>query len=133
MEEQDAIESAKRSIGLGEIDSVNAYRVQRLDHPGQWYYLLAFGEPGATLALAVVNGTSGDLESWVRTDGARGHIHVDAAEAVRLAGLPPDTSAEMVWRPSRASRSPFYPLWAVRAADGGTKYIDQQGHVWDTL
>jgi hypothetical protein len=133
VEEIDAIESVRKIASLGAGVPYRTYRVQMLDHPGQWYYLLAFGEPTATLALAVINGASGDLESWVRTDGARGHVRVDAAEAARLSGLQPHTSVQMAWRPCRASRSPFYPLWEVRSDDGLTRYVNQQGEVWHDL
>ena len=78
VEEKDAIALARKSIGLEGGTQVSAFRVTRLDQPGQWYYLLVFGEPEATLALASVNGTSGELENWVRTSGTRGHVEVGA-------------------------------------------------------
>jgi hypothetical protein len=133
LELRDEIERARKAIGLVEGISTRAYRVERLDHPGQSYLLLVFGENQATKALAILNGVNGDLESWSRTSSTAEPIVLDRSEALHSAGAPPNSIAKLVWRPSRASRSPFYPFWAIRAEGGRIRYVDQQRHVWDDL
>ena len=108
------------------------YRVERLDHPGLWYWLVVFSDRGDAIALAILDGVNGRLESWARTTTGK-PIALTAEEALQLAYAPADSNAELVWGPCRASRSPYYPLWAVRTKEGRTRYVDQQRNVWDAL
>ncbi len=75
---------------------------------------------------------SGEVMVWAALPGTGPHRPIDAEIAVKRAGLPTGTFAELVWRPSRASRSPLYPIWAV-SAGVKTAYVDFQGNVWDSI
>jgi hypothetical protein len=120
---------ARRAIGIGASEEAQLYGVRRLDRENEFYYLIVFGPPRASVAVAAVNGTTGDVENWARSAGLRGHLEIGPEEARRLVpGMPEWASVELVWKPCRASRSPLYPLWEVRAGEE-VRYIDQQGHV----
>ena len=41
-------------------------------------------------------------------------------------------AVRLVWRPSRASRSPLYPIWEVKAGSD-LVYVDMTGRVWQDL
>lgn len=130
MELSDTIRAAKNALGLPEETPSKAYKVKRADRASDWYSLVIFGEPERTAAaLAIVNVETGDVESWVR--GGVTPIAVESDAAARLAGAP-DAEVELVWRPGRVSKSPFYPFWAVHSQQG-TRYVDQQGNVWDEM
>jgi hypothetical protein len=103
-----------------------------LDRSGEVYYLVVFGEPGRTIAVAAVNGASGDIESWARSSGAREHLEVDEAQARRLCRAPASANAELIWKPGRLSRSPLYPIWEVRAGRD-VCYVDQQGKKYSVI
>ena len=103
--------------------------MRRLDRSDEYYYLIVFGEPHATLAVAAVNAATGDVENWARSGGHRAHLSTDASAARRLAALDESAHAELVWQPGPQTRSPLYPLWEVRGLAGRTRYVDQQGNV----
>lgn len=123
--ERRAVEIARTAAGvLPEVEG-RALRVRRLDRPGEYYLVLLHGK-----AVAAVDVDRGETLSWAET--GHSHLAVGEDEARALAGLGPVADAELVWRSSAESRSPLYPIWAVRAA-GATVYVDQQGGVWPEL
>ena len=132
VEQAEAVARARQTIGIDARATARAYRVRRLDRSGEFYYLVVFGGPGLTIAVAAVNGASGDIESWARSSGAREHLEVDEAQARRLCRATASASAELVWRPGRVSRSPLYPVWEVRAGRE-VCYIDQQGKKYSAI
>jgi streptogramin lyase len=84
------------------------------------------------VGIAAVDAASGDVTESASLPGTEPHELLDAAAALERSGLSPDRRAQLVWRPSAASRSPLYPLWQI--GDGGeTVYVDQQGRVWSSL
>ena len=123
--ERRALEIARAAAGVASDVEGRALRVRRLDRPGGYYLVLLDGE-----AVAAVDAERGETLSWAAAE--RPHLAVDEDGARRLAGAGPAAEAELVWRSSAESRSPLYPVWAVRVGDS-TVYVDQQGGVWQEL
>jgi hypothetical protein len=107
--------------------------VERLD-AGNSYFLVVLAEttrPEAGVAglIAAVDAVTGDVISSARLDRIERHRLPGKAEAIARAAYPDDAAARRVWAPSRASRSPFYPLWELTTASGRV-YVDMSGKVW---
>jgi hypothetical protein len=127
-----SIATARAAIGLGEEIPVRAWPVRRLDRPDGSYYLVLFGDDDATVAVATVSADGRSVQSTATLRGETGHLAIGAAAARVAAGADADAPAALVWRPCRASRSPFYPLWEV-AGEPGPVYVDHAGAVWEQL
>jgi hypothetical protein len=125
----EAIAEARRETGVGEAVPARAWRVRRLDHPGRAYYLVILGDERTPGTVAAVDAATGAVSASAPIAARASPVAVDAADAAALAGGGQDTPAELVWGPSRATRSPLYPLWEVRTA-AGVRYVDQQRAVW---
>ena len=52
--------------------------------------------------------------------------------AVEIANCAQPVKTRLVSKPSRATRSPFYPLWEVSTASERV-WVDQSGRVWREL
>jgi hypothetical protein len=128
----EAIGAVRETLGVDLTVPARAWRVERLDRPGDAYYLVIVGEEGAARAVAAVDASGAGLMTSARLPERGSHPMLDAGEAITTAGLGPHADAHLVWRPSRASRSPLYPLWMVQAG-AKTVYIDQQKTVWEAL
>lgn len=120
-----ALEIARAATGVEPGVEGLAFRVRRLDRTDQYYLVVFDGE-----AVAAVDVDRGEALSWATTEGT--HFPVDENEARKLAGADVAAEAELVWRSSAESRSPLYPIWAVRRGDT-TVYVDQQGGVSNEL
>jgi hypothetical protein len=107
-------------------------RVLPAEPPAGAYYLLVFGEAGATIGLAAVDASTGEVSHWATLPGAAAHPLLDERTAIERAGARGSRSAELVWASSPASRSPLYPLWRIQTGDK-TVYVDQHGTVWPSL
>lgn len=129
--ETEAVARARRRLGLDSEVAAATWRSRREDRPGDAYYLVVFGESNHARGVAAVDCAEGEVLEWAELAGTGPHLTVDAKEASRLAGAA-SGPAEMVWRPSRASRSLLYPIWRIETAAGAV-YVDQQGTVWDSL
>jgi hypothetical protein len=127
-----AIAEARERLGLARGAPTATHVVEGLEGPGTDYYLIVFGEPGAAVGVATADAVTGELTSWAALPGTRAHLPLDGGEAIRVAGMPDGARARLVWRPSPASRSPLYPLWAV-STDDAVVYVDQQGQVSSSL
>jgi hypothetical protein len=90
---------------------------------------VVLGEPDAAVGVAAVDDATGEVTHWATLPGTGPHELIDADTAKRLAGMPLDGSAELVWESHPGSRSPLYPLWRI-TAEGRTVYVDQQSRVW---
>ena len=115
--------------------AARAWRVERLDRPGDAYFLVVFGDEQRSFGVATVDAASGVFGSSARLDGRGVHRVLDASAAVATALSPyiaPTQSPRLVWRPCSASRSPLYPIWEV-VTDSNTLFVDQQGHLWSRL
>ena len=120
-----ALEIARAATGVEPGVEVLACRVRRLDRTDQYYLVVFDGE-----AVAAVDVDRGEALSLATTEST--HFPVDENEARKLAGADVAAEAELVWRSSAESRSPLYPIWAVRRGDT-TVYVDQQGGVSNEL
>jgi hypothetical protein len=116
-----ALEIARAATGVEPEVEGRALRVWQLDRRVAYYLVLFAGR-----AVAAVDIDRGEALSWAATESR--HLAIDEDEARRLAGADGAAEAELVWRSSKESRSPLYPLWAVRRGDA-TAYVDQQGGV----
>jgi hypothetical protein len=127
-----AIDRLRVAVGAGGADPGRAWPVYDPDGEQPLYFLVELGPPAAVIAVGAVDARTGEVMSHARLPGSRSHLAVDAEDAKRIAGMPAGAHARLVWRPSRQSASPLYPLWQVRH---GTKagYVDLGGRVTPQL
>ena len=102
--------------------------VERLD-AGNSYFLVTLAEAGGAGLVAAVDAVTGEVISSARLERVERHRLPGKAEAIARAAYPDDAAARRVWAPSRATRSPFYPLWEL-TAESGRVYVDMSGKVW---
>jgi hypothetical protein len=128
-----AVASARAALGLDAREPVRTWRVARM-HPGERDFLLViFGEAERATAIAAVDAISGQVLESARLPGTQPHSLLTAEEAIRRAGLGAETQAQLVWDPSPATRSRFYPLWQLQTAEGPVWVDSVRGTVWQTL
>lgn len=128
LSEDDAVARVRAAVGAGNGAAGRAWRVRRLDRPGETYYLVVLGDEGASVAVGTVNAVTGDVGSSAHLPGRGPHLEVDAVRARALAGAGETAGTELVWRPSLVSKSPLYPVWEV-SLPSGPAYVDQAGSV----
>jgi hypothetical protein len=129
---EQAIERARQALGVAESVSGVALRVERLDTPGEAYFLvLLFGRTGEH-GVAAIDARTGSVSETAELSGNAPQLMVNEKQAIAAARLHGVVSARLVWRPSRASRSLLYPIWECTSAMQ-RRYVDQQGQVWDNL
>jgi hypothetical protein len=128
---EDAIRRAREALGLPGSVSGKALRVERLDRPLDAYYLVLFSGRGNG-HIAVIDANSGTLDQHASITEIERHLTVSKEQAIDAAKLGERSSARLVWLPSRASRSPFYPIWEI-SSGGERRYVDQQAQLWDKL
>jgi hypothetical protein len=129
---EEAVTRARQKIGLPDSVQDRAWLTRRLDREGESYYLVLFGENHATVGVACVNAGSGEVETYARLPGTEPHLNIGSDRAIELAGGDDKARAEMVWKPSRASRSPLYPLWEIDKGEEKV-FVDQGGNIWHNL
>ena len=108
-----------------------AHLVERLDgqHP---YFLVHFGEPGGRGAAVMVDAMDGSVMARAAVERVEQPWLIKEERAIEIANCAEPVAARLVWKPSRATRSPFYPLWEVSTASE-TVWVDQSGRVWREL
>lgn len=108
-----------------------AHFVERLDgqHP---YFLVHFGDLGGLGAAVMVDAIDGSVMARAGVERVEQPWLIKEERAVEIAGCVQPVEARLVWKPSRATRSPFYPLWEVSTASGRV-WVDQSGRVWREL
>jgi hypothetical protein len=108
-----------------------AHLVERLDgqHP---YFLVHFGEPGGRGAAVMVDALDGSVMARVAVERVEQPWLMKEERAIEIAGGAQLADARLVWKPSRATRSAFYPLWEVSSASGSV-WVDQSGRMWREL
>jgi hypothetical protein len=111
--------------------AAEVHLVERLDE-GNPYFLVIFADPGPSGAVVAVDALGGDITSSARFERAESPWILDRAKAIELAGCVQPLAARLVWAPSRATRSPFYPLWEL-TCESGRVYVDRDGGVWHEL
>jgi len=122
---------AAAAAHAGGVAATAAYLVERLDQ-GNPYFLITFGEPGSAGAIVAVDARTGVIMSSAKVEQLEGPWLLEKAQAVEYAGCIDLVAARLVWGPSRATRSLFYPLWEL-ACESGRIYVDRDGKVWHEL
>jgi hypothetical protein len=129
---EEAIRRARKALGMPASVSGCALRVERLDSPASAYYLVLLSFGGRQRHVALIDARTGALDQDAELTGGAGHMTVNMEQAIAAAELGGHSSARLVWRSSRASHSPLYPIWEISSASK-RRYIDQQGRMWDAL
>lgn len=129
---EQAIERARQALGVAESVSGQALRVERLDVPGAAYFLVLLAGHAGGHSIAAIDARTGSVSESAELAGSEPQLMVNEQQAIAAARLGGAVSARLVWRPSRASRSPLYPIWECTSATQ-RRYVDQQGQVWDDL
>jgi hypothetical protein len=108
-----------------------AHLVDRLDgqHP---YFLVHFGEPGGRGAAVMVDAMDGSVMAHAAVERVEQPWLLKEERAVEVSGCAQPVAARLVWKPGRATRSPFYPLWEISTASGRV-WVDQSGTLWREL
>jgi hypothetical protein len=128
-----AVASARAALGIDVREPARTWQVART-HPGARDFLLVvFGTTERASAIAAVDPTSGEVLESARLPGHEPHALITADEAILRAGFGPGTTARLVWDPSPASRSRFYPLWQLQSAERKAWVDSVSGKVWHTL
>jgi len=128
-----AIASARAALGFDGHVSARTWSVARTRPDTRDFVLVVFGDAQHASAVAAVDPISGEILESARLPGHTPHTLLSAAEARQRAGLGADAQAKLVWDPSAASRSRFYPLWQLQRG-GRTIWVDSvRGTVWPTL
>jgi hypothetical protein len=107
--------------------------VERLDAANPYFLVILAeaggAETGGAGLVAAVDVVTGEVISSARLERVERHRLPGKAEAIARAAYADDAAARRVWAPSRATRSPFYPLWELTAGSGRV-YVDMSGTVW---
>lgn len=136
---------------LAETEPAEPVLVERLDRPGEYYYIVPMTRNGRMSAATAVDARYGDYQQAVALPEP-GPNHLDALRLDRvdelLAGRRiqlPDLRGEripqrglycvyptLVWRPCRESLSPYYPFRMVTIGDDRL-YIRSDGAIFTRL
>jgi hypothetical protein len=128
MEDSDveaAVGLARATVGVDESVPAEAFPVRRLDRDNT-YLLVQLGRLGEPGWVAAVDVDHSDVMTWAAN--ASGESTIPTQRPPTL----PEGEAELVWRPSRSSPSPLYPLLRI-STDEGEWFIDLAGDVLTTL
>ncbi len=105
--------------------------IERLDG-GDPYYLVIFGDAGSSGAIVTIDMLRGHISSSAKLQRVERPWVLDKEKAVEIAGCKQALAAKLVWKASRATLSPFYPLWEI-TCEAGVVYIDRSGKLWRQL
>lgn len=108
-----AIANARQALGLDANASARVWSITRLKPGRHNYFLVVFGTDEASVGIAAVDAYSMEILEKARLPGFQTHQLLSAREAIQRARLTAGTKAALVWEPTAASRSPFYPLWQL--------------------
>jgi hypothetical protein len=132
MNDERSIAAAREALGLGPGVRARAWLVRRFDRPGESYMLVVFGDEGASVGVAAVDAGTGWVLAQAALPGTGAHWVIAEDEAVARAGAAAGAHAALVWAPSMASRSMFYPVCQVDGPAGAV-FVDFSGTVWPDL
>jgi len=129
----EGLSEARRRLGLDPGEPARTWEVARRGGEGPGFVLVVFGPGGAASGVASVDPASGEVLAHGRLPGRVPHTPMSAEDARRAAGVGAAAEARLVWDPTSASRSPFYPLWELRDGER-TVWVDAvRGDVWSDL
>jgi hypothetical protein len=117
-----SVAAARRALGVDASSPARAWRVERLSAGAGGYLLVVFGAPHVTV-VAALDAESGEVLESARLPVGGAHALIDAEEAIRRADVGAGAAARLVWEPSGATRSRFYPLWEIRRG-GHVVWVD---------
>lgn len=104
--------------------------VERLDKPGQPYYLVPWHDPRGVVLIVQVDATSGSMSSTALIKTPLPRLTISDGEAQKIVsehlGVPVVGQPKLVWTPCRESASPFQPFYQVPIA-GGQAFVDMLG------
>ena len=128
-----AVANAREALALGAGQQARVWEIGRMRASARSFLLVIFGPPEHSVGIATVDLQSGSVLQHARLPGVGSHNVMPADEAMKRANFPAGSPAQLVWDPTPASRSPFYPLWQISNADR-TVWVDGvRGTVWKTL
>jgi hypothetical protein len=127
-----------------------AVLVERLDLPDSYYWLVPFRSQGRTVAIASVDGRSGDyLQAALLPEGRDSSVTIGSEDALKLVvGKTFELGnnrerlivrkealtiyRNLVWRPCLESLSPNYPFFVLNAG-GHRLYVRVDGEIFTSL
>jgi hypothetical protein len=130
--EAEAIQKSRDALGLDKSIPSAAYNVINLNKQGGDYYLVIFGEPNASVAIATLDGQDLTIKTSAILSGTNAHLTIDRDQALARANNKAVHSLELVWKPCKLSKSPLYPIWRVHTSNG-IIYIGQSGELSQDL
>ena len=80
----------------------------------------------------MVDATDGSLIAHAAVQHVQRPWLIDEERAAEIAGCAQPVEARLVWTPSRATRSPFYPLWEISTMLERV-WVNQSGGVYQEL
>ena len=128
-----AVASARAALGIDVREPVRTWSVARMHAGTRDFLLVVFGAVERASAIAAVDPISGEVLESAHLPGREPHALITADEAILRAGFRPDTTSRLVWDPSPASRSRFYPLWQLQIEEREAWVDSVRGNVWHTL
>ena len=105
--------------------------VEQLDG-GNPYYLVILAGENDTGAIAAIDAVQGNMMVSARLEAVPHTLPIDKRRALELANFPEPATARLVWKASRASLSPLYPIWQV-TNEAASVYVTQSGKVYNEL
>lgn len=127
-----AIELSRKYFDLEEFVPASIWRVTNLNNQANNYFLVVFGESNASVAVATVGISNGEIGNSARLLANAPHLNVTKERALIISTSDENVSIELVWKPGNLSFSPLYPIWKVNLPSGSL-YINQAGIVSDNL
>jgi hypothetical protein len=128
-----AVAKARTALDLEASEAARTWSVHGLRSGVPGFVLVVFGPSEHASGIAAVDPASGEVLEAARLPGRQQHTLITADEAIRRAGFAPDTEARLVWAPSSASRSRFYPMWQLQSAEHEAWVDSVRGVVLQTL
>ncbi len=132
MNMKEAVQEARLKLGLSRHTPASVVPVRMIDERHTIYQLIMFGPPEAVVGVAAADLETGKIMMWANSAGILPHLTYDEAKAKKAVNFPPASSASLVWKSCKASRSLLYPIWEI-IWENKIVYLDQQGYVWQIL
>lgn len=120
-----AVTLARATVGVDESVPAKTFPVRRLDRDST-YVLVQLGEPEQPGWVVAVDVDQREVMTWAANESGESMVPTSRPPALS-AGEP-----EWVWRPSRSSPSPLYPLQRISNSEGEW-FIDLAGVVSTTI
>jgi transposase len=120
-----AVALARETVGVDKSVPAKSFRVRRLDRDNT-YVLVQLGQPEEPGWVVAVDVDQRDVMTWAENESGESTVPTRRPPALASG------EAEWVWRPSRSSPSPLYPLLRI-SNDEEEWFMDLAGEVSTTL